>query len=150
MITGPRNPDGSIPESGFLRLAPDSDAIDAGTDVGLPFAGKAPDLGAFEYRPAGVRQSGIKGLHQAVRDHDVKKVRTLLSEGADVSEKDWLRYAPLHWACYFGYADLVELLIGKGANPSLISDIGRTPLEIATSMEYENIADLLRQHGAKE
>lgn len=32
----------------FLRLAPGSPAIDAGTDVGLPFAGTAPDLGAFE------------------------------------------------------------------------------------------------------
>lgn len=32
----------------FLRLAPNSPAIDAGVDVGQSFAGKAPDLGAFE------------------------------------------------------------------------------------------------------
>ena len=32
----------------FLRLSPDSPAIDAGTDVGLDFAGDAPDLGAYE------------------------------------------------------------------------------------------------------
>lgn len=45
---GPREADGSLPVSDFLRLAPGSDLIDAGTDVGLPFNGLAPDLGAFE------------------------------------------------------------------------------------------------------
>jgi hypothetical protein len=48
---GPRNPDGSLPISNFLRLASDSNLIDAGTDVGLPFNGTAPDLGAFETSP---------------------------------------------------------------------------------------------------
>ena len=32
----------------FLRLAKGSDLIDKGEDVGLPFAGSAPDLGPFE------------------------------------------------------------------------------------------------------
>ncbi|QEG36442.1 right-handed parallel beta-helix repeat-containing protein [Bythopirellula goksoeyrii] len=48
---GPRNPDGSLPTSDFLRLASDSNLIDAGTDVGLPFNDSAPDLGAFETSP---------------------------------------------------------------------------------------------------
>ena len=45
---GPRNADGSLPNSNFLRLALDSNLIDAGTNVGFPFNGLAPDLGAFE------------------------------------------------------------------------------------------------------
>ncbi|WP_277552389.1 right-handed parallel beta-helix repeat-containing protein [Halobaculum limi] len=32
----------------FMQLQSDSPCIDAGEDVGLPFAGSAPDLGAFE------------------------------------------------------------------------------------------------------
>lgn len=47
-VDGERQPDGSLPELDFLRLAPGSDLIDAGTDVGLPFNGSAPDMGAFE------------------------------------------------------------------------------------------------------
>jgi hypothetical protein len=47
-VDGPRQSDGSLPELDFLRLAPGSDLIDAGVDVGLPFQGSAPDLGAFE------------------------------------------------------------------------------------------------------
>jgi hypothetical protein len=31
-----------------MRLAPKSDLIDKGTNVGLPFDGPAPDLGPFE------------------------------------------------------------------------------------------------------
>ena len=43
-----RQADGSLPVVPFLRLADGSALIDKGMDVGLPFAGKAPDLGAFE------------------------------------------------------------------------------------------------------
>ena len=48
-MLGLRNADGSLPEVDFLKLKKGSRAIDKGEDVGLPFAGKAPDLGAFEY-----------------------------------------------------------------------------------------------------
>jgi len=47
-LLGLRGADGSLPVTDFLRLAPGSDLIDAGTDVGLFFAGAAPDLGCFE------------------------------------------------------------------------------------------------------
>jgi hypothetical protein len=45
---GPRNADGSLPNISYMRLATGSDLIDAGTNVGLPYYGSAPDLGAFE------------------------------------------------------------------------------------------------------
>ena len=46
---GPRNADGSIPNVGFLKLKKGSRAIDKGENLGFPFVGEAPDLGAFEY-----------------------------------------------------------------------------------------------------
>ena len=45
---GARQGNGDLPESPFLRLAEDSDLIDAGVDVGLPFQGASPDFGAQE------------------------------------------------------------------------------------------------------
>ena len=48
IITGPRNADGSLPATNFLKLNPSSGLIDKGVNVGLPFQGAAPDLGAFE------------------------------------------------------------------------------------------------------
>jgi hypothetical protein len=47
-VTGKRNLDGSLPKLSFLRLKAGSDLLNAGTNVGLPYNGTAPDLGAFE------------------------------------------------------------------------------------------------------
>lgn len=46
--SGPRQADGSLPNLNFLHLKSGSAMIDAGTDVGIAYTGKAPDLGAFE------------------------------------------------------------------------------------------------------
>ncbi len=44
-----RQADGSLPEITLLHQTSTSGMIDKGTNVGLAFAGSAPDLGAFEY-----------------------------------------------------------------------------------------------------
>jgi hypothetical protein len=44
-----RNSDSTLPVIDFLKLNIGSSLIDAGVDVGLPFNGSAPDLGAFEF-----------------------------------------------------------------------------------------------------
>ena len=44
----PRQADGSLPNLPYLHLASNSTLIDKGVNVGLPYNGKAPDLGAFE------------------------------------------------------------------------------------------------------
>jgi hypothetical protein len=43
-----RQADGSLPYLPYLHLAATSTLIDKGENVGLPYSGKAPDLGAFE------------------------------------------------------------------------------------------------------
>ena len=43
-----RKPNGDLPDIRFLQLKRGNPAIDKGVDVGLPFNGSAPDLGAFE------------------------------------------------------------------------------------------------------
>ena len=47
-IRGPRKADGSLPDVAFMHLAAGSKLINAGTNIGLPYNGSAPDLGAFE------------------------------------------------------------------------------------------------------
>jgi hypothetical protein len=47
-LDAPRRADGSLPVLTNFHLAAGSDAIDRGVDQQLPFAGTAPDLGAFE------------------------------------------------------------------------------------------------------
>lgn len=47
-IDGARKPNGNLPDLKFLHLAKGSSLVDAGVNVGLPYKGKAPDIGAFE------------------------------------------------------------------------------------------------------
>lgn len=53
-MDGARGSDGSLPVTNFLRLAEGSDLIDAGVNVGIPYNGSAPDIGAFEKAAATV------------------------------------------------------------------------------------------------
>ena len=53
LMTAARQADGSLPDLGDnFKLRSTSDLIDQGLDVGLPYNGSAPDIGAFEYNPA--------------------------------------------------------------------------------------------------
>ncbi|MFV8464825.1 right-handed parallel beta-helix repeat-containing protein [Flavobacterium sp. LB1P62] len=48
LLTAPRQADGSLPKNNFFRLNAASNIINAGTAIGFPFKGTAPDLGCFE------------------------------------------------------------------------------------------------------
>ena len=56
---GPRGADGSLPSANFMKLSSASRLVDKGTNVGLPFAGTAPDLGCYE---AGLPSGGTAGM----------------------------------------------------------------------------------------
>ena len=47
-LVQPRQANGDLPDLRCLHLAPGSRLIDRGVDLGFPFRGAAPDLGAFE------------------------------------------------------------------------------------------------------
>jgi hypothetical protein len=47
----PRQADGSLPENPFLQPVPGGRLVDQGVDLGEPYSGAAPDLGAFEVVP---------------------------------------------------------------------------------------------------
>jgi MYXO-CTERM domain-containing protein len=58
---GPRQADGSLPNVDFMKLAAGSAMIDKGKDVGLPFVGAAPDLGAYEFGATGTAGASGSG-----------------------------------------------------------------------------------------
>jgi MYXO-CTERM domain-containing protein len=60
--TGPRDADGSIPAAcTFMHLTAGSPMIDKGKDVGLPYVGAAPDLGAYEFGAVTAGAGGTSG-----------------------------------------------------------------------------------------
>lgn len=48
LLTAPRQADGSLPDTNFLKLKKGSKLIDGGIKLGFRHSGKAPDIGAFE------------------------------------------------------------------------------------------------------
>ena len=50
-VSGPRQANGTLPILNFLRLDSASNLIDKGFNIGKPFYGTAPDIGAYEYTP---------------------------------------------------------------------------------------------------
>lgn len=51
-VSGARQANGDKPALNFARLSAGSDLINTGYDVGLPYSGTAPDLGAYEFTQA--------------------------------------------------------------------------------------------------
>ena len=50
LATRARSADGTLPATSLFRLSTGSKLVDKGVNVGLPYLGAAPDLGAFELR----------------------------------------------------------------------------------------------------
>ena len=48
LLTAPRQTNGNLPDTNFMKPKQGSKFTDKGVDIGFPFVGKAPNLGAFE------------------------------------------------------------------------------------------------------
>lgn len=55
-------------------------------------------------------------------NHHVAAVRVLLDRGVDVNTRGDSGETALHWACWKGYADLVDLLLSRGASLNIEED----------------------------
>lgn len=87
-------------------------------------------------------------LHEAAVNGDIEKVRTLISEGADVNYKNRLGWTPIHTATRNRRQNIVELLIEKGADINGPDNRGWTPLHFAAEIGNIAIVELLIEKGA--
>jgi ankyrin repeat protein len=55
---------------------------------------------------------------------------------------------PLHAAARYGVADIVKLLLAKGANPNAVTEYLDTPLHMAAEYGQTTVAKILIAHGA--
>jgi ankyrin repeat protein len=98
-------------------------------------------------------ESGQTMLHEVIaRDHGVgvSLASMLLDAGARTDARDeFLKSTPLGWACRWGRAELVTLLLARGADPiEPAAEPWATPLAWAERRHHAGIASILRQHGA--
>jgi hypothetical protein len=93
--------------------------------------------------------------HRHVPDGWVPAVKYLVEElGADVNARDLNGYAPLHHAAARGDNELIQYLVSKGADVTLVSRSGQTTVDMANGptqriSPFPETIKLLEGLGAK-
>ncbi len=87
-------------------------------------------------------------LMKAVIKGDLKEVKKLIKNGADINKKEYNGKTPLMMACYGRYYKIVEFLIESGADINIKDEAGWNALIHAVVKGDIDIIDLLMKEGA--
>ena len=96
-----------------------------------------------------------RALFKAATEGNIKGIKQLIADGADVNAKDRNGSTTLHAAALTGHKEIVELLIANGADVNAKNDRGDTPLDAAIKLlepikfKQTETAALLRKLGGK-
>ena len=99
----------------------------------MPAAGsEKPSLNLNEFAGQVVSQEkasrGTKLFHQAVTDGNIDQVKLPLSKGVAVNVKDERGQTPLHFAARKGRTTMIDLLISKSVDISLLNTTSQRKL----------------------
>ena len=98
----------------------------------------------------------VTPLHAALFGRRAVAAKRLIEAGADVTPKrggtGWPRagWTALHYCANFGFAELVQALIERGADINALDDEGKTPLRVALESAQQQVADSLLRIGAHD
>jgi ankyrin repeat protein len=90
-------------------------------------------------------------IHEAAKKGDVSQIRKILNENPELLDVlDSSGFTPLHWAVIYGRKDMIEYLIGKGADIKRNKKAlrGWTPLQSALFAYNNDVSDILVARGA--
>ena len=91
----------------------------------------------------------MNALHHAARDGSPKRTMAVLSQRViDIDEGDRKGYTALMFAAFFGYAQVVTILLEKGANVFIVNDDGFTALHVSAQGGHLAVTKLLVKAGA--
>lgn len=80
--------------------------------------------------------------------NDVRTVRRMLDEGADLEQGDYDLRTPLHLAAAEGHGEVVRILLDAGVHPNARDRWGGTPLDDALANGHNDVVEQLRATGA--
>ncbi|MBN1805147.1 MAG: ankyrin repeat domain-containing protein [Sedimentisphaerales bacterium] len=93
-------------------------------------------------------QNSDKTLTEAVAEGDINQARSLLSQGAEINQKNRMGWTLLHMAVRNQNKEIAELLTTKGADMNLTDNRGQTPLHLAVNTGQKEMVQLLVSKGA--
>ncbi len=102
------------------------------------------------------KQYLLAALTDKVNEGDYEAVHELVNQGADVNGRDAVGDTPLLSAAWVGAANIVRLLIERGADIKAVGMQGKTALQLAEEMEHDEravghheAARILKEAGTK-
>jgi hypothetical protein len=90
-----------------------------------------------------------KPLHQAIIDGEVEQVKSRISAGEDINEKNRMNWTPLHTAIRHQQKEIIQFLIDKGADVNARDNFGKTPLHLAVEAGQKDLVEQLIAKGAQ-
>lgn len=94
-------------------------------------------------------EGGMRLMYLA-NEGDLNGILEVLDEGVDFNFRDIDQRTPLHLASCQGSAEVVELLLSRGAEVDPIDVWGSTPLADALHYKNHDVIKILEKHGAKQ
>ncbi|XP_037545746.1 ankyrin repeat domain-containing protein 11 isoform X2 [Nematolebias whitei] len=92
-------------------------------------------------------ERGETRLHRAAIRGEVRRIKELINEGADVNVKDFAGWTALHEACNRGYYDVAKQLLAAGAEVNTKGLDDDTPLHDASNNGHFKVVKLLLRYG---
>jgi ankyrin repeat protein len=75
----------------------------------------------------------------------------LLDAGADINARDSDHgFTALTWAGVGGHADLVKVLLERGADPGVKGNEDKTVLRLAAEKGLKDVVEVLKGHGVRK
>ena len=88
-------------------------------------------------------------IHDAVIAGDAQRVKTLIMIGPSlINARDEYKNTALHYAVYYEYLEIAQLLLQNQANPNIKDQLDMTPLQFAEINQDHAMVDLLKNYGA--
>jgi ankyrin repeat protein len=97
----------------------------------------------IKYGCPGIDDEDVDGwtpLAWALENRSPGTIETLVSTGlVDIERRDHNGRTALSWAAYYGYLEVVRILLREGADANTSDSDGRTPLSGATAYGYSDV-----------
>lgn len=120
--------------------APDYNYIDSGTTSRKSSLNSSVDPGSYT-----IEERELYAVHIFAAKGDVAKVQDLIARGYS-QKHDPYGMTPIHFAAWFGFPDVVQILLREGCSPNVVNYDDRTPLHLSAMRGYPSVVGILLSH----